>query len=325
MELIFLGTSAGTPTRHRNVSSMALCAEGNKHWYMVDCGEGTQHQLLNCALSLHHLKAIFITHVHGDHCYGLPGLLASAGLSGRKSPLTIVCPKAVVQMITAVKEATDLWLNFELNFVIAETQSEPISLDDFDVELLPLSHRVPCWGYNFVERNIERQLDQAKLTADSILPGPCWGELQRGQDVILADGRQIKAADYQLPPRKPRVIFVGGDNDQPQRLDSLNSKPDVMIHEATYTQAVSDKVGPAPMHSSAKRVAQYAERANIANLILTHFSSRYAGSDKGQSNILEVETEAQLYYRGVCYLANDFDRYQLPKRGELRLLKGENG
>lgn len=117
MDLIFLGTSSGTPTKQRNVTGLALAADSGKAWYLVDCGEATQHQLLHTPLSLNGLRAIFITHVHGDHCYGLPGLLASAAMAGRKDPLPIVAPKGIEAWIRATLELTAVFLPFALEFI----------------------------------------------------------------------------------------------------------------------------------------------------------------------------------------------------------------
>ncbi|WP_444997439.1 MBL fold metallo-hydrolase [Aliikangiella sp. IMCC44359] len=102
MELIFLGTSSGVPTKNRNVSGLAIKMQKNKHWYLVDCGEATQHQILHTKLSIKYLEAIFITHVHGDHCYGLPGLLASMSMAGKTEMLTIVAPKNIEKMILCI-------------------------------------------------------------------------------------------------------------------------------------------------------------------------------------------------------------------------------
>jgi len=112
MEITLLGTSSGTPTKTRNVSGTAIRKANSKSWYLVDCGEGTQHQILRTNLSLNHLQTIFITHIHGDHCYGLPGLLASAALSGRTVPLTIVGPRAINDFFTAIQKTTQLRLSY---------------------------------------------------------------------------------------------------------------------------------------------------------------------------------------------------------------------
>ena len=123
MEVIFLGTSSGVPTKHRNVTAIAVKMLKSKSWYLVDCGEGTQHQILHTNLSLNNLQAIFITHVHGDHCYGLPGLLASAAMSGRTNSLTIIGPGNIREFIENTQKTTQMRLSFNINFIDVEKVS----------------------------------------------------------------------------------------------------------------------------------------------------------------------------------------------------------
>lgn len=319
MEFTFLGTSSGAPTKSRNVSCLALSAPQSKSWYMVDCGEGTQHQLLHTNLSLHTLKAIFITHIHGDHCYGLPGLLGSAALGGRTEPLTIVCPEAVADMVRAVQKTTRLWLEFDIEYVYVEQIEGRLAVDDYLVEPTQMSHRVPSWGYTFIEKHVERALDSKKLQKAGIKPGPVWGLLQKGENATSDDGQTIVAENYLLRPRTPRSVFVGGDNDKPQLLSNISIRPDVVIHESTYTEDIFEKVGVGPQHSCAKMVAEYAQSASIANLVLTHFSSRYGYNVDAPCSIKDVEDEAQKYYQGRLFTANDFDVYGLDKNGNLKL------
>jgi ribonuclease Z len=136
MELLFLGTSSGTPTKERNVSGVAIKKKNTKSWYLVDCGEGTQHQILKTKLSLLHLKAICITHIHGDHCYGLPGILASASMDCRKDTLTIIAPKGIKLFLNNVFETTQLELSFDIDFIEVEQVLEHIIKNDFKISLV---------------------------------------------------------------------------------------------------------------------------------------------------------------------------------------------
>jgi len=143
MEVIFLGTSSGTPTKTRNVSGIAIRRANAKAWSLIDCGEGTQQQILHTDLSLDHLTAIFITHVHGDHCYGLAGLLASTGMSGRTEPMLLVGPKPIQQMLMAIMENTQLKLSYEITFVDVLDINNPLNTREFTVETIELSHVYP--------------------------------------------------------------------------------------------------------------------------------------------------------------------------------------
>jgi ribonuclease Z len=315
MEILFLGTSAGTPTKTRNVTALALRLFGSRHWLLIDCGEGTQHRILHTNLSLMNLRAIFITHLHGDHCYGLPGLLASAGMLNRTEPMLIVAPPTVHGFVQCVLDTTELRLPYPVEFVdVAEASTA--QLPDFDVQATALSHRVPSFAYSFTEKVIENKLDVAKLERDGIPRGPDWGLLQQGHDIETPDGATVHACDYLLRPRRRRKIIVGGDNDTPALLADEAQAADVLIHEATYTEDVLVRIGPGPQHSSAKRVAQLATDAKIGNLVLTHFSPRYQ-EQKGGLSLSDIEAEARAVYKGKLFLANDLERYVLDKEGML--------
>ena len=317
MEFTFLGTSAGTPTRSRNVTGLALCLSGPKPWYLVDCGEGTQHQVMRTRYSVMQLRAMFITHIHGDHIFGLPGLLTSASMLGRTEPLDIIAPPQVRRFIDAVIENSDSSLSYPLNFINSEAPDFYWQDGHLGVTNVALSHRVPCRAYVFTERNLERQLQKEKLVADGIEPGPQWGDLQKGKDVLLDDGRLLRSDDYTHIPRTARKIIVGGDNDTPELLKNACQGTHVLIHEATYTQDVADRVGPWPQHSSAQQVARFAQATKQPNLVLTHFSSRYQSAPGGSPHINQLAAEALQHYKGQLFLARDFDTYRLEKDFQL--------
>jgi len=320
MELIFLGTSSGTPTKQRNLSAVALKLQNSKYWHLFDCGEATQHQLLKTPLSLLKLRSICISHIHGDHCYGLLGLLASASMDQRKEDLTIIAPEAIKHFLDATFKYTDLNLSFEIDFIAIEEITKPIELDDFIISITELSHRVPSYAFTMTEKNIEAQLNQEKLYADGIQPSFIWNKIQKRQNVTLDDGRTLIAEDYLTIVRKPRVILISGDNDTPDLLKIITPVPDVIVHESTYTDDVLKQVGPKVQHSSAKKVAEFAASIELKNLILTHFSARYAKGNKSPC-INDITNEAKLYYSGNLFLANDFDIYQLNKEKEMVKIK----
>ncbi len=328
MKFTFLGTSAGVPTRHRNVSGFALSLTDQRHWYLVDCGEGTQHQLQHCRLSLAKLRAIFITHVHGDHCYGLPGLLASANMSGRKDPLVLCAPDGIEQFVRATLEHTDLRsLRFPLEFVrtdlLVAAQPEVFSDHWLKVSAHPLSHRVPSFAYRFEERP-PNALQQDTLTEMGVPRGPLWGELQAGNSVTLDDGRVIHPEQVCRPAWKPRAVVVGGDNDKPELLLTALKNVDLLIHEATFTEDVLAKIGPQYMHSTAAQVARTAAEAQLPHLALTHFSQRYRDTPApNHRHIAELQEEAAAHYSGNIIMARDQDQYLLDTEGNLAKHNGE--
>ena len=318
MDIVFLGTSSGTPTKQRNVTGLALTVEKGSGWYLVDCGEATQHQLLRTPMSVNGLKAIFITHIHGDHCYGLPGLLASAAMSGRTSPLQIIAPNGIKDWILATQKMTEMYLPFELEFLSTETLTSWTD-NDVVVEATPLSHRVPSFAYSFTEAKQEASLNVEKLIAEGVPQGPAWGRLKAGQDVIH-EGRTLKSCDYLYFANKVRRIIVAGDNDQPELLRAQCEQAQVLVHEATYTKDVAAKVGERVQHSSAEMVATFAQSVKLPNLVLTHFSARYQQDITKSPSINDIQKEAAANYQGRLFLAEDLARYRLSKTGELSLV-----
>ncbi len=320
MNLTLLGTSSGAPTRQRNVSATAVQPERGRAWVLVDCGEATQHQLLRTRLSPLKLDAILITHVHGDHCYGLPGLLASCQLNGRTEPLTLVGPAAVWAYLQAVIEHTEMRVDYPLRFVEA-SDALVLELGGFRITAARLSHRTECWAYRLQEAQVPVKLDTARLQAEGIMPSPLYGQLQRGETLTLEDGRQLEGRDYCIPSYPARAVVVGGDNDRPELLADACRGVQLLVHEATYTEAVLQQVGPEPQHSSAERVARFAQQAGVPALLLTHFSPRYLLRPRRERD-LPVEAlriEAQRHYSGRLFLAEDFETYSIRRDGEVVL------
>lgn len=309
MEIQFLGTSSGAPTKQRNVTAIVVKHVNAKHWYLVDCGEGTQHQLLKTPLSVSKLEAIFITHVHGDHCFGLFGLLASAAMNGRRKALTVVGVPEVQQMIEQVQHLSQSHNTFDINFIDITQQKEPLEFKGFTVDAIELSHRVPCYGYRFTEQPQARKIDIEKLKQENIPPNPYWSQLQKGQDVTLPNQLVLQAQDYWLPEQAPRCVIIGGDNDEPERLIPYAEGVQVIVHEATYTQAIAEKISFNPQHSSAQQVGQALAQTTVPHIILTHFSARYSND-----SVEEIRAEAQQYYQGTVWLAEDLSRFILDRK-----------
>ncbi len=314
MEFLFLGTSAGVPTLHRNVTALALVEPRSRQWFLVDCGEATQHQILKAPVSLAKLSAIFITHVHGDHCFGLPGLLSSAAMQGREAPLTIIAPKGVKQWLVATQKHTDLHLTFPLLFEPSEHYCG--SLDQWRITSIPLSHRVPSFGYCFEEQVVDAELNIEKLKADGIPQGPLWGQVKT-KPTFVFNHQTYKSIDYLNPLRAPRKFIVGGDNDTPDCLVSMTRGCQLLIHEATFTEDAIAKMGHTHGHSTAKSIAKFAEQAQIPNLILTHFSARYPSLNKTPVTHHPIYQEALAFYPGNLALAQDFASFRLNRDGSV--------
>ena len=340
LQLTFLGTSAGAPTKQRNVTALAVeclnpyrlsgakTQRKSRPWFLIDCGEGTQQQLLHTKLSLHQLTAICITHVHGDHCYGLPGLLASAAMSGRQTPLTIIAPKAIAKLLNAVTLTTELHLPFTIDFIAIEeliaTQAGKVTIElsnheTIDIDITSLSHRVASYGFGITQTINRRTLNTDQLMADGIPASELWGKLQQGEDVYTEEGELLNSENYVNNEKQQTRIVVAGDNDTPSLLAEAVKNADLLIHEATYTTEVLNKIKAKmsdfdPMHSSAQQVGKFAQDIGLKNLILTHFSARYQSFDNPQSstpNMSHIRQDIAKVYQGHLWLAVDFAQYSI--------------
>lgn len=311
----FLGTSSGVPTKTRNVSGLALQTSLSKKWLLIDAGEATQHRLQHTGLSPHDMAVVCITHAHGDHCYGLPGLLASASMGKRTEPLILIAPQQVLDWFSATVKLTDLHLSYEV--ILRDSRSvlnQPVELmDGVWVQAYALEHRVECYAYAFTVQHHRRKLNNTALQQLGLPAGRDWKALQHGQDVEF-NGQILHSHDFVQNQTTQVKAVIAGDNAQPDVLTQACQNADVLVHEATYLQAVLDKVGPGPMHSSAKLVAEFAEAINLPNLLLTHFSPRHHG-EAGQA---DIEAEVKAHYGGALFLADDLKRYRLSETGILQ-------
>ncbi len=315
-KLTFLGTSSGVPTKNRNVTGLAVQTSLNRDWWLVDCGEGTQHRLQHLPLTVHDLAGICITHVHGDHSYGLPGFLASAAMGGRTRPLVLAAPLAIKAWLEATMLHTELFLPYPL--VHVDVAGDQLLHDQagLRIERHHLSHRAPSVAFRFAAENRKWKIDSAALRARGVPAGPAWGKLQAGHDVTLDDGSVLAAAEFRIEEVERAAIVVGGDNDTPALLADACRDAQLLVHEATYTEAILQKVGPGPTHSSVQRVAQFATASALPNLILTHFSARYDNAE----GMAELEAEARRHYAGQLHLAQDLASYELGADGVVRKL-----
>ena len=307
------------PTPERNVTALALAIDDSKSWYLVDCGESTQHQLLRCRYTLNNLQAIFITHVHGDHMFGIPGMLTSASMQGRTKPLTIFAPEGVELFVKTALSCADVHnLPFPLSFVRTDTSGFAFEDNHFQVTAHELSHRVPSFAYRFCEKTYSTHLDIERLEALNIPRGELWGRLQKGETITLENGVQVRSKEVMQEPPQSRVAIIAGDNDRPDLLLDALKGADLLVHEATVTQATLNKLGTQWMHSSAQMVAEVAEQANIPCLILTHFSGRYRLSkDAGENCVEVIRDEASQYYDGQVELAQDLCSWYLTRNESL--------
>ncbi|CAI8784537.1 MULTISPECIES: ribonuclease Z [Bacillus] len=291
MEFVFLGTGAGVPSKGRNVSAIALqLLEERGETWLFDCGEATQHQILHTSVRPRRIEKIFITHLHGDHIFGLPGLLGSRSFQGGTTPLTVYGPKGIKQFIEVALSVSTTHVKYPLKIV--EITEEGIVFEDkqFHVETKRLSHGVECFGYRIVEKDIQGHLLVEKLLEAGVKPGPIFKRLKDGEVVELEDGRVLHGKDFIGPPQKGRIITILGDTRYCEASRILAQDADILVHEATF--AAADEIQAHDyFHSTTEQAASIALQANVKRLILTHISSRYQAD-----TYKELLQEAQLLF-----------------------------
>ena len=305
MQLTFLGTSAGVPTRTRNVTAMLLNLQHPTQpgLWLFDCGEGTQHQLLHTAFHPGKIERIFISHLHGDHLFGLPGLICSRSMSGSAQPLTLYGPKGLKEFVETTLRLSGSWTDFPLE-VIEISGGEILDDGLRKVTAFPLNHPVECYGFRVEEHDKPGALDARRLVAAGVAPGPLFQQLKAGEQVTLPDGRVINGADYLSPATPGKKVAIFGDTAPCDAALEMARDVDVMVHEATLEAAMAEKAN-SRGHSSTEQTAQLARDANAKRLIVTHFSSRYDA--EGCRRLL---AECQVYFP-ACELAEDFATFTL--------------
>ncbi|HEY9189983.1 MAG TPA: MBL fold metallo-hydrolase [Sulfurovum sp.] len=314
MELTFLGTSAGKPTKERNVSAMALQFEQDNKWYLFDCGEATQHQILRSRLSLGRLDTIFITHMHGDHYYGLPGLLSSKKLDTAFRPLRIYGPKGIKKFLDCTLDHSLENLGYVLTIIEFEAD-ETYRFDRFDLKVLALEHSVESFAFSIKEDAITNKINEKKLREIGLEPSRLYGELQKGHSVTF-QGKLLEPREYMLEPIPGRSVIIAGDNSRPDVLGASLEGLDLLVHEATYTQEAYDHLAVKVMHTTAKVLGETVERYHVKNLIATHINPRY--NTKSDTGVELIHDEIRSLYTGRLFIANDLDVYRLGRDGTLK-------
>lgn len=306
MELEFLGTGAGVPAKHRNVSSIALklLAERNAIW-LFDCGEGTQMQILRTTIRPRKIEKIFITHLHGDHIFGLPGLLSSRSFQGGTEPLEVYGPTGVEQFVRAALRVSKTKLSYPLSF--HEIRHEGVIFQDqqFTVTCKLLDHGIESYGYRVIEADHEGELLVDKLRELQIPSGPLFGRLKRGETVKLADGRILNGKEFIGQKKEGRIVTILGDTRKTPASIELGQDADVLVHESTFNENEA-QMARSYFHSTTRQAAEVAQAANAKQLLLTHISARYLAKDA-----LVLLEEAKRVFPNTM-MAKDFDIIEIP-------------
>ncbi|RYG74951.1 ribonuclease Z [Lentibacillus lipolyticus] len=297
MELVFLGTGSGVPSKERNVSAIALklLQEQNSIW-LFDCGEATQHQILRTNIKPRKIKKIFITHLHGDHIFGLPGLLSSRSFQGGDERLTVYGPKGIRSYIETSLTVSGTTLTYPLS-IVEFTEGQLLEDEQFTVTCKQLDHGIPSFGFRIIEKNRPGRLLVDRLKDDGVEPGPIYQQIKENEAVRLSDGRIIHRRQYIGPDKKGRVLAILGDTRGTEAAKSLAENADLLVHEATFGK---DRAALAAdyFHSTTQQAATLARDSNAKKLVLTHISSRYQDGDDAQlvNEAREIFPRTELAY-----------------------------
>ncbi len=272
--LTILGFNSAIPTV--NSSPTAQFLEMEERAFLIDCGEGTQVQLRKAKARFSKINHIFISHLHGDHCFGLPGLIASFRLLGRETPLHIYAPKGIKEMLETIFRITETHKGFELIYHELESKKSVKIFEDNRLEVftIPLNHRIYCNGYLFREKPKERHLNMQEISKYPEIETCDYHNLKLGKDFVLSDGYLLKNEVLTTEPTKSVSYAFCSDTRYLETILPIIENVDVLYHEATFLhelKEMADYTG----HTTALEAARIARKANVGKLILGHFSNRY--------------------------------------------------
>lgn len=286
MRLTILGCYAATPRTFTNPTSQVL--EINKELVLIDCAEGTQVELRRNKLKFSRIKHIFISHLHGDHFYGLVGLISSFGLLHREKELHVYGPKGIKEIITLQLKLAKAWTSYPLYFheLDSEEATRILETDRITVDTIPLDHRIYTNGFLFTEKPDDRKLLIEKARKYDI-DIAYYRSIKKGKDIKLDDGRIISNAELTQDPPAPKSYAYCSDTAYFPELVPQITQCTALYHEATFLEEHA-KVAAATKHSTAKEAARIALQANVGRLILGHYSTRYADINKFKAEAEEI-------------------------------------
>jgi ribonuclease Z len=299
LSIIFLGTSGSWPTVKRNVSSVAV--KRGSEILLFDCGEGTQRQFQKSNLSYMQVSKIFITHFHGDHFLGLPGLIQTMQLNDRDKPLYIYGPTGIIKLTQQLLSLGYFRPAYE---VITQEigDGEVIEFDDYAVRALSVKHNVPTLAYSLEENMRPGKFNKPKALELGIPEGPLFSKLQHGETITLKNGKEITPKMVLGPHRQGRKIVISGDTRPYDKLIDFSKNADVLVHDATFDSELED-IANEYGHATAYQAAEIAKKAKVERLFLTHISPRYLDP-------LVLENDAKKVFKNSS-VPKDFQEFEI--------------
>jgi ribonuclease Z len=299
-EVTILGTSSASPTKHRHPSAQFVRMEGE--YMLLDCGEGTQLQLVKYGLRTHRIRYVFITHLHGDHFFGLPGLITSMGLHGRTEKLTIAGPEGLEQILSAILESGETKLPFELEYLVCNpnVSENIVETHNFSVQTVPLKHRIPCTGFILREKGPELKLNIARCEELHIPPSFFEG-IKLGSDYTTLEGKVIRNAELTLAGSKNRSYAYISDTIFDEQVADAVKGVELLYHEATFLHELLERANET-YHTTALQAGQIAKMAGVNKLVIGHFSARYQSLEALGEEACGAFPNTEIAEEGKCYL-----------------------
>lgn len=302
LRVTFLGTSGAVPTVDRNPSALFINREGDR--LLFDCAEGTQRQMMRFGTGFD-LSAVFLTHLHGDHVYGLPGLLETLDFNNRQAPLDVYTPEGTADQLDAFLTALGTTPSFPLEIIEVPPDETVFRGDGYTIRTFPVDHRTTAVGYALVEDERKGRFDRQRAEELGVPVGPKFSQLHNGDSVELEDGRIVRPEQVVGPPRPGRRVVYTGDTRPTDRTVEIASEADLLVHDGTFVddhQQRAHKTG----HSTAREAARVAADADVRRLALVHFSSRY-GTDTDRH-----KRQAQDVFDETVYIPDDGMSIEVP-------------
>lgn len=299
-EVTILGSSSATPIYNRNPTAQALNI--NDHWFLIDCGEGTQQQMLRFDIKAAKINCIFISHLHGDHYLGLVGLLSSLHLNGRKKPMKLFGPAPLIEIIELQLKFSETTLHYPLEFKATNPDARELIYEsqDITVETIPLDHRISCTGFLFKEKKRLRKLIKEKVEALNI-PIPFFTSLKKGMDYTTPDGTVHKNIDLTTDPEEPKCYAYCSDTVyNPQYFEQIKGAT-LLYHEATFLHDMLERAKET-FHTTARQAAEIAITTGAKHLLIGHFSARYKSLNELLDEAQSVFPDTDLAIEGKTYI-----------------------
>ena len=292
-----LGNNSALPAYDRHPTAQVVTL--NEQLFLIDCGEGTQMQIARYKIRRSRIHHIFISHMHGDHYFGLIGLITSMGLLGREQELNIYAPAALADIIALQLKVADTVLPFPLHFHPLDKEGVIVEQPKFRVECFQTFHRIPCWGFIIREKKKPRKIDKEKLSAYNI-PAAFYERLKEGADYETSEGKIIKNESVTFANTPPISYAYCADTRFDESIADKTKGVTILYHEATYLKDLEERAH-ARFHSTTIQAAAIAQRAGVKRLLLGHFSSKYELLDLFLAEAKEVFPDTELAIEGVTY------------------------